>query len=456
MNYFYFIAFLTLSILILIKPLTKNIANKFIQLKNVKPLGYLTILLGISCIAVAVNQSEWYQTMWMFVTFIIGLLLIVRGLALIFFAKHIKSLLEKIFNHYFKWMVPISSVLIFLAFVIISRDYLGPEKNIEVCQSDEIIDVVCGFKNPEDIVVLPDNEWMLISEFGGIDPFGKDASSFLKLFNIKAKKIVDIKLTFGTNEWGQDDCKRNENESFNTHGIDLIKRNDGKYQLGVINHKPRETVEMFELVKKDKDWEIEWRGCIVADPEIYLNDIAFLKNGNFFTTYMFDRGLTWNRWLLDVLFKPNTGHVKYWDGRDFSILEGSSGSQPNGISLDEESGTLYIAYNTGDYVKSYDINKKEIKNAFFVQSPDNITIKDGSIWVTELNHQPGDSSTCIESIACSLPFTIIELDKDTLKMVSKYKIKGSAFGLPTVAVPHDNYVYIGSFHADRIAYLPIR
>ena len=58
MNYFYFIAFLTLSILILIKPLTKNIANKFIQLKNVKPIGYLTILLGISCIAVAVNQSE--------------------------------------------------------------------------------------------------------------------------------------------------------------------------------------------------------------------------------------------------------------------------------------------------------------------------------------------------------------------------------------------------------------
>jgi len=55
-----------------------------------------------------------------------------------------------------------------------------------------------------------------------------------------------------------------------------------------------------------------------------------------------------------------------------------------------------------------------------------------------------------------LPFTIIELDKDTLKMISKYKIKESAFGLPTVAVPHDNYVYIGSFHADRIAYLPIR
>ena len=123
--------------------------------------------------------------MWMLVTFIIGVLLVMRGLALLLFADHIKSLVTKIFNNYFRWMIPISMMLVFLAFLIISRDYLGPEKNIEVCQSDEVIDVFCGFKNPEDIVVLPDNEWLLISEFGGIDPFGKDNSSFLKLFNLK-------------------------------------------------------------------------------------------------------------------------------------------------------------------------------------------------------------------------------------------------------------------------------
>ena len=32
--------------------------------------------------------------------------------------------------------------------MIITRDYLGPEKNIEKCMSDEVIDVICGFDNP--------------------------------------------------------------------------------------------------------------------------------------------------------------------------------------------------------------------------------------------------------------------------------------------------------------------
>jgi hypothetical protein len=55
-----------------------------------------------------------------------------------------------------------------------------------------------------------------------------------------------------------------------------------------------------------------------------------------------------------------------------------------------------------------------------------------------------------------LPFTIIELDKNKLEPIKKYKVKESAFGLPTVAVPHNDYIYIGSFHSDRIAYLPIK
>ena len=183
MNYFYFFAFLGLSVLILIKPITQNIVNKFLELKDIRPIGYITIFIGVLCVLTATNQNDWHQTMWMLVTFIIGILLVIRGLALLFFADYIKSLIVKIFNNYFRWMIPISTMLVFLAFLIISRDYLGPEKNIEVCQSDEVIDVFCGLKNPEDIIVLPDNEWLLVSEFGGIDPFGKDNPSFLKLFD---------------------------------------------------------------------------------------------------------------------------------------------------------------------------------------------------------------------------------------------------------------------------------
>ena len=56
--------------------------------------------------------------------------------------------------------------MIGLAFIIISNDYIGPQKDISECISDRNIEIICGFKNPEDIVITPDNEFLLMSEFG--------------------------------------------------------------------------------------------------------------------------------------------------------------------------------------------------------------------------------------------------------------------------------------------------
>jgi hypothetical protein len=49
-----------------------------------------------------------------------------------------------------------------------------------------------------------------------------------------------------------------------------------------------------------------------------------------------------------------------------------------------------------------------------------------------------------------LPFSIHELDKDTLELNNKYIFSKTVFGLPTVAVPVYKKIYMGSFHADRL------
>ena len=61
--------------------------------------------------------------------------------------------------------------MISLAFFVVSTDYIGPQKDISECKSDKAISVICGFSNPEDIVVTPDNKYLLISEFGVFDFF---------------------------------------------------------------------------------------------------------------------------------------------------------------------------------------------------------------------------------------------------------------------------------------------
>ena len=57
---------------------------------------------------------------------------------------------------------------------------------------------------------------------------------------------------------------------------------------------------------------------------------------------------------------------------------------------------------------------------------------------------------CITKVNCSLPFSIHELDKETFKLKNKYTFSKTVFGLPTVAVPINKTVYMGSFHADRL------
>jgi hypothetical protein len=89
---------------------------------------------------------------------------------------------------------------------------------------------------------------------------------------------------------------------------------------------------------------------------------------------------------------------------------------------------------------------------YFVQSPDNIHIGKSSLWVTSLDFQANDFGDCSEKVACSLPFSIHELDQKTLKLKNKTSFSKTVFGLPTVAVPIDEMIYLGSFHSDRMGY----
>ena len=78
----------------------------------------------------------------------------------------------------------------------------------------------------------------------------------------KTKSSLNIR--YEENVWGDGVCDRDSESSFNPHGIDLVKRDDNKYQLTVVNHLPSETIEMFELLKTDIKASNEEIGLIVG------------------------------------------------------------------------------------------------------------------------------------------------------------------------------------------------
>jgi len=66
--------------------------------------------------------------------------------------------------------------VIFLSLVVL---FLSQRSDIKVtkitdCLSDSKLTVYCEFSKPEDIIVLPDNRHLLISEFGAITPLSPE------------------------------------------------------------------------------------------------------------------------------------------------------------------------------------------------------------------------------------------------------------------------------------------
>ena len=451
MNYFYFFFFLFLSLLLWVKPLIIFICRKIDGAQNLNLLGGFTFLIGMAMVIFSLN-SDWAERFWILLTLIVGILLCIRGFVVVFFLGKIKKILPLYLNHYYKFSIPISLAMISLAFFTVTTDYIGPQKNISECKSDDAISVICGVSNPEDIVVTPDNKYLLISEFGGIRPYDSTKSGGFALLRLSDNKIITPKISFGKNIWGEDSCKRND--IFGPHGIDLVQREDGSYQLGVINHYPGETIEMFELVQKSEHdtWSFVWRGCIEVPEKYYLNDVALKKDGTFYVSHMYSRNITMTKWLITALLKKDSGVILEWNKDSFIEIPNSEGSGPNGITLNESTNNLFISYNQGDRVVKFDLSDNKKLQTFKVESPDNIYINKDSVWLTSLDFQPNDAGDCIERPACSLPFSIYEIDRETFVLKNKNSFNKTVFGLPTIALPIENVIIMGSFHSDRLGY----
>ena len=451
MNYFYFFFFLFLSLLLWVKPLIVFICKKIDGAQNLHILGGLTFLIGMAMVIFSIN-SDWAERLWILLTLIVGILLCIRGLVVIFFLEKIKKILPLYLSNYYKFSIPISVAMISLSLFTVTTDYIGPQKNISECKSDDAISVICGVSNPEDIVVTPDNKYLLISEFGGIRPYDSTKSGGFALLRLSDNKIITPKISFGKNIWGEDSCK--QNDIFGPHGIDLVQREDGSYQLGVINHYPGETIEMFELVQKSEHdtWSFVWRGCIEVPEKYYLNDVALKKDGTFYVSHMYSRDITMTKWLITALLKKDSGVILEWNKDSFIEIPNSEGSGPNGITLNESTNNLFISYNQGDRVVKFDLSDNKKLQTFKVESPDNIYINKDSVWLTSLDFQPNDAGDCIERPACSLPFSIYEIDRETFVLKNKNSFNKTVFGLPTIALPIENVIIMGSFHSDRLGY----
>ena len=467
MNIFVAVVFLLAALVLSFKVLFSRLANWLLSLQDWRALAIVDFMIAVPLIIWSISAPNWYYyTTWIAI-FTFGLLAMCEGTYLLLTDSTVyKGHLQSVMKHYYRIAIPAALLCLCLSVFILGRAYIGPVVDVSSCESGEQLSFSCVVSNPEDLAVTPDNQFIIVSEFGGSKPLNEMRAGSLALVNVDTKRRVPLPVIYADNTWGDGRCEKNADIPFGPHGVDLVTRDDGRYQLAVVNHMAHESVEMFELVALEQEpqeqagdierinqWGLVWRGCAVAPKENFINDVSLLADGSFFVSHMYDYDFSTNDFLTVAITKQETGYVLHWDQQNgFGQVTGTEGAQPNGIVYDEEQGLLYVAFNLSDRVVVMDLDSAQTLHSFSLNAPDNLVLNDGSLWVTSVDHEILDVLSCEDNRPCALPFTVTQLDAISFEHLNSWSFSLEPFGLPSVALPLGNEVLIGSFHSNRLAF----
>ena len=322
------------------------------------------------------------------------------------------------------------------------------------CAADEHLAAWCGYKNAEDLAVTPDRRFLLATGFGTLpDSYLNE----MMLFELAPRRRVNVNITLADNTWGDPGCSR-VNTDLSPHGLDLVQRADGRHQVAITNHLPRETIEFFELAPDGEGWQLIWRGCVNAPADesfgAMFNDVALTIDGGFYATQMFDAQMPFEDLITAGENQEITGAVWRWD-RDggFSKLPGTEGSFPNGIALSPAENVLFVNHwFTGRTIR-FNLETGQIEAEHLGGMADNLTLVGDDLWAAKHDMTLDDffSACPADKVDCFLPFTIYRLSAADLTVLDEWSFDSTAFGFATVAIPADGRVWLGTAHGERIA-----
>jgi hypothetical protein len=205
------------------------------------------------------------------------------------------------------------------------------------CASDAHLDYVCDQQKPEDVLAIPGTPWLIASGFA--------PGAGLKLVDTRTRQAV---LWFtGAREQIAPDRKMAgacpgpvAPELFNARGISLRAIGRDRWQLLVVNHGGRESIERFEVRLRNGQPRLTWRGCLPMPTGQVGNSVTSFADGTILVTVLNRPGTV----LADFVNGKVTGGV--WQMRPgetgFTLLPGTELPGNNGIEVDPDQRHFYV------------------------------------------------------------------------------------------------------------------
>ena len=301
---------------------------------------------------------------------------------------------------------------------------------------------VCGQSGPEDLVAMgPD--WVVASAYaqpGGVRLIRvADRLSFTVYPSDEAREQIDG-ATYA-------DCPGPpDTTNFTTHGVYVPPSDGPEYELYVVGHGARESIEIFEVDTRAAMPAVTWVGCVIAPEPIGLNSVRALPDGGFITTNFNPRGTP----MTAMMNGTQNGELWEWHpGSGWAEIPGSEAAGANGVELSDDGETLYIAAWGGrSFIRLSrgvePVVREDLDLGFFI---DNIHwARDGRLLGAG---QAGESG------AVSQNWKVVLIDPDTLEVEEIYTQDDQpGFGGGTGALEVGDDLWIGSYRGDRIAIIP--
>ena len=302
--------------------------------------------------------------------------------------------------------------------------------------------LICNQQAPEDLVVLPGDQWVVASAYAGVGVNlirVKDHATMRGYPGGFARRRIEEKK-YPTCP-GPPDVPADS--KFATHGLWLQPGPATTHTLYVVGHGSRESIEVFEIDTKPATPVVTWIGCVIAPEPIGLNSVRGLPDGGFIATNFLARNVS-PEGRARMLAGEKNGELREWHSAGgWKKVPGSEAAGANGIEISNDGKWFYVAAWGSQSFFRLSHNgtapaRDEIRLGFRV---DNLRYsRDGSL----LAAGQADGAS-----------VVVKVNPDTLAVRELVRRSDdTVFRGGTVAVEVGSDLWIGSFQGDRIAVIP--
>lgn len=308
-----------------------------------------------------------------------------------------------------------------------------------------------GFANPEDLVPVPDTQWLIASGMGDPDKGEPGGLYAIDRTSREVHRLWPSGNGMIARDGAYDDFASPVSPAaFMTHGICLETRPDGRDRLYAVNHGERESIEIFDLRVAGGAVKLDWVGGIAVPYPSHGNAVARLADGTVLMSCIYrlddpDFGARIGR-------GEKTGYLLSWrKSRGWMKIAGSEASCPNGLIASEDGETLFTA-NTGSRTvtrSKLDPHKASVSGHVSVDlgfAPDNLRWnEDGSICAAGFASLSDPAPRACRIDPRTLEITHFALPPHT-----------ADFEYVATAVMVDRELWLSVYQGDKVAVIPLQ